>query len=278
MKKRFLVLGMSILMSLCMTSNGFAAIFNMGYSVKDEHGNEYISQNHEEYVRLVKESYDKYGVAYYIDEISEPQAYTYNELKEKAELEAWENFREFSKKEMEVIPKMKQSVTCPDENTTVYDDGFKGWSGVRGIEGHTLQSIRIVTTTRNNRDGSYTLNFKVYNTDNELIDTNKYFISTSIPGYIVDKDKSQPEFWYYIAGNDVSITLPGKTISAPNVNVMEKEKGKSIAFYYAATANELNQYNDSVYRLPYATRAAYQKTLDESIDNYNKAIEETKAH
>lgn len=277
MKNKFLFLCMSISMSLCMTFNGFAAIFNMGDSVKDEHGDEYISQNHEEHVRLVKESYDKYGVAYYIDEISEPQAYTYNELKEKAELEAWENFREYSKKEMEIIPKIKQSVTHPDENITVYDDGFKGWSGVRGIEGHTLQVIRIVTTTRNNMDGSYTMNFKVYNTDNELIDTNKYFISTSIPGYIEDKDRSQPEFWYALAGNDVSITMPGKTISAPNVNVLEKETGKSIAFYYAATANELNQYNDSVYKLPYATREEYQKKLDESMANYNKAIEETKA-
>lgn len=276
MKKRLLAIGLSVLLSMGMTFNGFAAIFNFGDSVKDEYGNEYISQNHDEYVNLIKEAYGKYGVSYYIDEINEPQTYSYDELKEKAESEAWENFREYSRKEMKTIPKMKQSVTHPDSYTTSYDDGFKGWSGVKNKEGKFLQTIRIITTTKNNRDGSYTINFKVYNTDNELVDTSRYFIETVMAGYIVDKDNSQPEFGFILVGNDASITIPGKTISTPSMSIIEKETGKSVAFYYAATANELNEYNDPVYKLPYAEREAYQKTLDESVANYNKAIEETK--
>lgn len=278
MKKRLLVAGLSTLMTMSMTFNGFAVLdLKEIEDARNARNQDYcysIIQDRELVIEITKEAYDKYGVPY--DEYGEATVPYTDEARKKAEAEAVAKIAELTEAEFETIPRVEQTVTKVDANTTVYDDGFKVWSGVKNKEGNALQTIRIVTTTRNNGDGSYTINFKVYNTDNVLVDTSKYFITTDISGYFIDRDERTVDVSFILAGNDVSITIPGKTNTVPGVIIREKETGKQIASAYAATGNELYVYNDPVYKLPYAAREAYQKVSDESVANYNKAIEETK--
>lgn len=256
-----MVLGISTIMALSMAFNSLAFIDFSQVEVCRENGDVYADYDYEAIRAALKAAYDKYGVSYNPESL-EPDVYDKTEAT--ARSEAMQIAKAKAVVDSSKVPNIPQTVTHPDANTTVYDDGYRDWEGAT-----SFYNFRVVTTQTYNGDGTATVNFKIYNTDQKLVDTNKYFIeigtgmdSIYYPGKgleVVDGSGCS------LVGNDVSVVTPGKLVTYAEICIFDKVSRKQVGITYAPVM---------VQNLPLVSGEVYKAAFEPYNQKYLEAHKE----